>query len=92
MPDRLEKLRVALAELERELASVEEVDEDLRGQLESVRSDINQALESGSPPEEFEPQSLIERLTAAEQQFEGAHPAVAGVVRRLIDGLAQLGI
>ena len=92
MPDRLEKLRVALAELERELASVEHVDEDLRQQLESVRGEINQALESDTPAEEIEPKSLIERLTAAEQQFEGAHPTVAGVVRRVIDGLAQLGI
>jgi chromosome segregation ATPase len=92
MPDRLEKLRVVLAELERELASVEEVDEGLRARLESVRAEINDTFEAGTPPEQIEPKSLIERLTAAEQEFEGAHPAIAGVVRRLIDGLAQLGI
>jgi chromosome segregation ATPase len=92
MPDRLEKLRTALAELERELASVEEVDDDLRARLEAVRGEISERLEAGDTQQEWQPHSLIQRLTAAEQEFEGAHPTIGGILRRLIDGLAQLGI
>lgn len=87
-----EKLRVTLAELERELASVEAFDEQLRERLEALRSEINEALERGEPIEKEKSQSLIKRLATTEQQFEGAHPTLAGVLRQLIDGLAQLGI
>jgi chromosome segregation ATPase len=92
MPQRSDKLRVVLSELERELAATDEVDDDLRQRLEAVRGEITAALEAGESSADLEPHSFIERLTAAEQEFEGAHPTLAGVLRRLIDGLAQLGI
>ncbi|MEQ8791918.1 MAG: DUF4404 family protein [Pirellulaceae bacterium] len=92
MPERLENLRATLADLERELAKLNEADEGLRARLEAVQADISQALERAQSPQEVQPQSLMERLAATEQEFEGAHPHLAGVLRQLIDGLAQLGI
>lgn len=92
MPDRLENLRATLGELEEKLASLDEVDEGLRARLEALRLEIGEALDRAESPAEFEPRSFAQRLAAAEQEFEGAHPTLGGVLRRLIDGLAQLGI
>jgi chromosome segregation ATPase len=92
MPESLENLRETLADLERELAKLDEADEGLRARLEALQADISEALQRAETPQEIKPHSFIERLTAAEQQFEGEHPHVAGILRQLIDSLAQLGI
>ena len=92
MPQRLENLRAALDELQQELQGLDEVDVELRERLEATRREIEQTLEKGEPPQQWEPQSLIERLQDNEQQFEVSHPTLAGVVRRTIDILAQMGI
>jgi hypothetical protein len=98
MPDRMEKLRAAVEELERELHSLDQVDPETRLLLEEAHREIQGAL-AARQPENVEarlraapPGSLAGRLEEAAQRFEATHPTLAGVLERLVNGLAQLGI
>lgn len=90
MPDRLEKLRATLSELEKELASVDSLDDQAREQLADAAAEISATLRRGSRSERTSSaeDSLKDRLV----DFEASHPEVATLVSRLLDGLAQLGI
>jgi len=92
MPERLEKLQATLAELEAELEGVEEIDQATRERLEHARGEIQQTLDRQTPPEEWQTTSFIDSLKETEQEFEISHPTIAGVVRRVIDLLGQMGI
>ena len=92
MPERLEKLRAALSDLQQELQGLDEVDVELRDRLEAARLEIEQTLDQSEPPGQWQPQTLIERLQDNEAHFEATHPTLAGIVRRTIDILAQMGI
>lgn len=91
MSEQLDKLRVTLDELERELASLEEVDPQTREVLEQAHREIQAALDKRDASQ-IESESLIERLREAEQEFESSHPTLAGVIMRMVNSLAQLGI
>ena len=91
MPERLEKLRTALNELERELAGLDELDSRTRSMLEEARHEIETALYKQDPAQ-IEHVSLVDRLETAAQTFQVSHPTLAGVVQRMIDALGQLGI
>jgi hypothetical protein len=91
MSDRLEKLRVTLRELEAELQALGTLDDATREQLAVAAEEIAASLRRGKP------KSTVARQTDPSLQgrladFEAAHPQLAGVVTRLLDGLAQLGI
>jgi hypothetical protein len=90
MPDRLEKLKSTLAELERELAAVDSLDESSREQLADAAAEIAATLRRGQRSHQTiaAEDSLKGRLV----EFEASHPQLAIVVGRLLDGLAQLGI
>jgi hypothetical protein len=91
MSDRLEKLRTTLRELEAELQALGTLDDATREQLAAAAEEIAASLRRGkqSPAtvRKSDP-SLQGRLA----DFEAAHPQLAGVVTRLLEGLAQLGI
>jgi hypothetical protein len=89
MPERIEKLRQTVKELEEELASVEAFDDETRQMLEEAVSEIQTVLRKEG---ELEPDSVIERLRSAEEQFQVSHPTLSGIVARMIDALGQLGI
>ena len=89
MPERIEKLRSTLKELEEELGNLSSFDEATRQMLEEAVSEIQTAL---NKDEYFEPESVIERLRAAEEKFQVSHPTLSGVVARMLDALGQLGI
>jgi glycine/D-amino acid oxidase-like deaminating enzyme len=91
MPERLDKLRAVVDELERELHSLDEVDPETRRLLEEAHREIQGALVSRSS-ERLEPRALSGRLEDVAQRFEATHPTLAGVLERLVNGLAQLGI
>ena len=90
MPERIEKLRTTVTELEAELASLSELDDPTRALLEEAVSELQATLTK--QPAEIEPQSLTERLTEAAEAFESSHPTLFAVVKRTIDALAQMGI
>ncbi len=90
MPERIEKLRATITELEAELASLTELDATTRELLEEAVGDMRAALDKQSA--EIEPNSLTERLRESAEAFESSHPTLYGIVSRTIDALAQMGI
>ncbi len=91
MSDQHEKLKATVRELEDELRSFATMDDETRGVLREVLGEIHAVL-GGEDTTASQQQSWRDRLSDAAYQFEGAHPAIAGVIRRLMDGLAQMGI
>ena len=90
MPERIEKLRATIEELESELASLSEIDDETREVLKEAVSEIQTALKQ--TPSEIEHQSLADHLKDAAEDFESSHPTLFGIVRRTIDALGQMGI
>ena len=87
----VEKLRVAVAELERQLSTSQSLDDASRQLLQQALADIRAALEDEQTTDS-QRQSLIQRLGVSVEKFEGSHPTLTGTLMRLIDGLQQLGI
>jgi len=92
MPERLESLRRALIDLENELETVDVEDHEAQALLVEAKLEIEAALAKADHPNDLESHPFIDRLTEAEASFEASHPTVAGVLRRLIDVLGQMGI
>jgi len=91
MSDRLEKLRATLRELEAELHSLGTLDDATREQLAVAAEEIATSLRRGKTvPSAVSP--ALKARPGGLADFEAAHPQLAGVVTRLLDGLAQLGI
>jgi len=90
MPDRLDRIRATLSELETELGSPDSLDDETREELAAAAAEIAAALRRGKRSEKTRQaeNSLQDRLV----EFEAQHPQLAGIVTRLIDGLGQLGI
>ncbi len=91
MPERIERLRAKLSELEEELRSIESLDSETRDLLESTVAELKAAL-SKEEAAQTEHQSLAERLREATGDFEDSHPSLFRIVGGLIDALRQLGI
>jgi Domain of unknown function (DUF4404) len=91
MTENLDRLKSTVTELEDELRSLEHVDSETRAVLEQAVLDILAALQAAAPGERA-PQSLLDRLHAAAEEFEESHPTVTGILGRLIDGLGRMGI
>ncbi len=91
MSDPREKLRATVHDLEQELASTEPLDEDARQLLHQAAEDIRARLGrtelSGDASE-----SLIDRVQSAARRIETTHPTLSGILERIAEGLAQLGI
>ena len=93
MPDRLEKLRATVLELERQLQDPSDLDPAARELLTAAARDIQTALSQAEPSQTSAGDaSLTSRITDAARQFETEHPTLAGLLERIADGLAQLGI
>ena len=90
MSDRLEKLRGTLRQLETELAALGTLADATREQLAAACEEMAASLRrgKGASPSVTSDDSLQDRLA----DFEASHPQLAGVVTRMLDGLAQLGI
>jgi hypothetical protein len=91
MSEELERLRATVRELEAELKSLHQVDPQTKSLLEEVRAEIEAKLHGpavGAPSREL----LSSRLSEAAERMETTHPNLFGMVARLADALAQLGI
>jgi hypothetical protein len=94
MTESLEKLKSTVAELEAELLALHDadsLDRETRLVLEQAAAEILTAIERIEPGQGA-PQSLLDHLRDATVQFEESHPTLTGILSRLIDGLAQMGI
>ncbi len=93
MPERIEKLKGIITELEAELESLDTVDAQSQAVLEKALSDLRTALgKTDSSALTSESESLIEQLRATEENFQVSHPTLSGLVMRMINALGQLGI
>ena len=101
MPDRIERLRTTLAELEAELRELPAVDTETRAVLEEAVAEITTVLQrtaSASPKsqmldEDLDDDTPVEsRWREAVADFEVSHPQIAGLLQRVINTLAQIGI
>ena len=90
MSDRLDKLRATLSELDAELRSIDSLDDQTREELAAAAAEIAASLRRGRRSDQTRQveDSLQNRLA----DFEASYPQLAGIVTRLLDGLAQLGI
>lgn len=89
-----EELRNTLTTLHAQLSSAGEIDTETQAMLHTVTSDIQRLLEHGSPETVAEDSSdtLSERLRTTLIEFEARHPHVSGLLERITDGLASMGI
>lgn len=86
-----DELRNTLAGLHDQLGQTSDVDAQTRELLLSVTADIERILADDQSPSEVD-ESLTQRLEDAMRQFEAEHPMIGGLLQRLSDGLANLGI
>ncbi len=92
MPERIEKLKAIVKELEAELESLDTVDAQSQQILEDALQDLHEALGKTNTVPLDSADSLIERFRSAEGNFQVTHPTLSGLVMRMINALGQLGI
>jgi hypothetical protein len=96
MTDRAERLRAAIADLERELAQLEESDPETKSLLQAAAADISRALQKQSTPKPgtAKPDTAASRNLLEQKvlEFEASHPQVSSALSRFIDMLGQIGI
>jgi len=90
MSDRLDKLRVTLSELDAELRSIDSLDDKTREELAAAAAEIAASLRRGKRSDQT--RQVEDSLQSRLADFEASYPQLAGIVTRLLDGLAQLGI
>ena len=78
MPERMENLKKAIADLEREIGSLEHVDDETRELLKEAETHIHEALK----PEDIPHHTLLERFEGAERDYSAAHPETASMLGR----------
>lgn len=85
-----ESLRELLARVHERLSASGSVDREARELLVALMRDIERTLVRGAPVDAAP--SQVPRLEALAVRFEAGHPALAELLRRLIDALVKAGI
>jgi len=83
------ELKSLLTQLHENLAATDQVDPELKSLLADLDAEIRKLLGTS---DSAGASSLVERLQDARTDFAVNHPQIAGLLGRLADGLAQLGI
>jgi hypothetical protein len=91
MPEKIQKLRILVDELEQELQGVESLDDESRSMLKEAADEIQTALQK-EDVEGIEHQTMSARLNDVVAEFETSHPTLYAVVNRMVDVLGQMGI
>jgi hypothetical protein len=81
-------LRGLLGQLHARLSSARSLDPESRALLLTVAADIEKAL-AGNDVAAVAPEQPLETLAV---RFEADHPALAGVLRQIMDTLGKAGI
>lgn len=82
-------LRSLLGQLHERLAHAEALDAESRALLLTVARDIEKALAADAPAPAAAAGEPLETLAV---RFEADHPALAGVLRQIMDTLGKAGI
>ena len=86
-----EELLAHLRELHDELSSAEGADEETRGLLQQITTDINCLLDDKDDDPE-DSLTLGDRLRDMAREFDVRHPRISDLIERVSDGLASMGI
>lgn len=86
-----EELHETLSNLHETLSDESEVDDESRKLLLEVMDDIRRLLSPEQQPQDAD-DSLSEQITDRLRDFNIEHPIIGGLVQRLSDGLANMGI
>ena len=93
-----EEMLSILKSLQEELADAESIHPDHRKSLQSLTREIQQTLASHSSVnavtsvDSTATSTLSQRMKESVIEFEVRHPIIGGLVERLTDGLAAMGI
>ena len=92
-----EEMLTILKSLDSELENAVSIEPDHRKSLQSLTHEIQKKLASGVPLDEAtstDPTTatLSQQMKNAIIEFEVRHPIIGGLVERLADGLAAMGI
>ena len=88
-----ESLRELLSRIHERLSQADTVDAESRELLATVMRDIERALGRGGPKAAATSvKTNSPRLESLAVRFEGDHPALAEVLREIIDALGKAGI
>ena len=79
-----------LEELQKEIRELKEENREALLRLEELESHVETSLEQLSEPSRgaFDHQSLQERLSAAVESFEKAHPKMTGIISDILAALS----
>ena len=83
-----EQLLQLLRSLHAELGRAETLDDESRALLKGLARDVERLTDAGEGSEDDHTPVLAEMAVS----FESEHPALAGVLRRLVDALGKAGI
>ncbi|MDG2385760.1 MAG: DUF4404 family protein [Pirellulaceae bacterium] len=86
------RLQGTLEELHESLQETHEIDEQTRRLLKDLTNDIQRLLEQEDQPSSDDLNSVSDDLKELLLKFQTEHPQLNGVLRRIADGLANLGI
>ena len=81
-----------LAKLQIELNSVTEVDDASRETLKRLDDDIHRILQTSGEASSAHHAGLRESLENSIEYLEASHPAITGLMNRLIKALSDMGI
>jgi hypothetical protein len=87
-----EQLQATLSELKAELATLDTLDKETRESLEGAVREIESALNRTSSVGHQQSETIVGGLRDAVERFESSHPTLTGILSRMADALAQLGI
>ena len=89
-----EQVKTALKQLHEDLRVTSSLDPELRSLLLEIDRDIQELLrtETATSPVSPSTAGLVTRIEDVASDFALKHPNVEGVLRRLADGLGQMGV
>ncbi len=89
-----EEMLSVLKSLQEELAHAESIHPDHRKSLQTLTDEIQQTLAANavSSGDRSATDTLSQRMKESIIEFEVRHPIIGGLVERLTDGLAAMGI
>lgn len=86
------QLQVTLEELHDALGDAEQIDDDTREMLQTVTVEIQRLLDEEASPTQQDVHTVSSELKELLLRFESEHPQLTGILGRIADGLANLGI
>lgn len=87
-----QRLRETLAELHNSLGDVDRLDEETRQLMRTVVDDLQRLVQSEGQVSSDEVQPVSSNLQELLLKFETEHPQLTGIVNRIAETLANLGI